>query len=159
MKKINKVNRYNETYTFTEIDENTVEMTGPFKHYRTAYENDYEEAYAAYLKKCNALEEPDWDLVYDVPVENCVRPLTFLEFTEEVHKEYFIENPVLRQFSLLVKSDPETIHMIDPSGGPYIARGSDLNHLFDDFKPRVINEIKIVKSNKDKIKVLLTYTS
>ena len=143
MKTVKYTNRYKDEYTFTEISENQVEMTGSFEYMRTAYENDYEPAYTAYKASCDALEEPDYDLLVDVPVENCLRPLTFAEFRKEVHEEYFIKNEVLRKFSLLVKSDINDIHMIDPSGGPYISKGMDLLLFFGDHTSRIVNNITI----------------
>jgi len=153
MKTVKYTNRYKDEYTFTEISENQVEMTGSFEYMRTAYENDYEPAYAAYKASCDALEEPDYDLLVDMPVENCLRPLTFAEFRKEVHEEYFFKNEVLRKFSFLVKSDMDDIHMIDPSGGPYISKGMDLSSFFGDLTSRIVNEI-IVTPSKITFKII-----
>ena len=140
---INYTNRYKDQYVFNQTSENTVEMIGPFNYMRMAYENNYEPAYTAYKAACDALEEPEYDLLFDVPVENCLRPLTFEEFTKEVHEEYFYKNETLRHFAKLVRSDMNDIHMIDPSGGPYISKGTDLSLFFDDFTSRIVNDIKV----------------
>ncbi len=41
--------------------------------------------------------------------------------------------------------DPEVITMVDPSGGPYIEVGSDLQSFFRDGKKRIIDKIKMDK--------------
>jgi hypothetical protein len=41
--------------------------------------------------------------------------------------------------------DPEVITMVDPSGGPYITVGSDLQSFFRDGKERIIDKIKLDK--------------
>ena len=39
--------------------------------------------------------------------------------------------------------NPNIINMVDPSGGPYLAIGSDLSLFFEDKKPRIVEAIKI----------------
>lgn len=41
--------------------------------------------------------------------------------------------------------DPEEIIMVDPSGGPYIEVGNDLQSFFKDGKKRIIDKIKLDK--------------
>ena len=136
-------NRYGDTIIFEHISENKIRMTGyNFEWMRYAYENDYSEAYRLYKQDCDLLEEPDMNLLVEEPTQSRIRSLTLEEFKEEVHKEYFYKNPNLRKYASLVKSDPTDLYMVDPSGGPYITKHTDLGRYFDDKKVRKISKIE-----------------
>ena len=112
-------NRYNDVYSFTKDDDNNVLWEGNFRWCRMAWPNDYGPAYEQYLK-----DEPS--------------PMSFEDFQEAVHKEG------LENYQTLVKSDLTRIHMVDPSGGPYMEEGMHLgkwlgegfeNLIIDRFEP------------------------
>lgn len=141
-------NRYGDNIVFEHISDNKIRMTGYNPDWmRCAYENDYSEAYEAYKLACDSLEEPDMDLLFDDPIQNVCRALTFDEFKEEVHKEYFYTNQKLRSYVMLVKSNKTDIHMVDPSGGPYVSKFTDLGRYFNDNKTRKINKIEFDNSS------------
>lgn len=141
-------NRYGDNIVFEHISDDKIQMTG-YNHswMRCAYENDYSEAYDSYKQACDALEEPDMDLLFEDLIQSKIRPLTLKEFKEEAHKEYFYKNSKLRKYALLIKSNMNDIHMVDPSGGPYLSKGTNLGRYFNDGKTRKISKIEFDKSS------------
>jgi len=57
-------NRHRDAIEFELHDENTITMTGG-KWMRYGWPNKYDVAYAHYLKKVDALTEPDYDLLVE----------------------------------------------------------------------------------------------
>jgi hypothetical protein len=113
-------NRYNDVFTFTKDDDNNVLWEGNFRWCRMAWPNDYGPAYEQYLK-----EEPS--------------PMSFEDFQEAVHKEG------LEKYQTLVKSDMTRIHMVDPSGGPYLTEGMHLaKWLGEEFQNLIVHEFKSI---------------
>jgi hypothetical protein len=113
-------NRYNDVYSFTKDDDNNVLWEGDFRWCRMAWPNDYGPAYEQYLK-----DEPN--------------PMSFEDFQEAVHKEG------LEKYQALVKSDMTRIHMVDPSGGPYLTEGMHLGKwLGEEFQNLIIDEFKSI---------------
>lgn len=118
-------NRYKDKLTF-EHEGKTVEMTGHSPYYRIGYPNVYDKAYQTYLED---------NAKHLIPLMN------FEEFKEEVHN--YSKNPAMRPYIELVYSDPDTIDMVDPSGGPYLTVGTNLKSFFGkDYEDLVIKEIK-----------------
>jgi hypothetical protein len=108
-------NRYNDVYSFTKDDDNNVLWEGDFRWCRMAWPNDYGPAYEQYLK-----DEPN--------------PMSFEDFQDAVHKEG------LEKYQTLVKSDLTRIHMVDPSGGPYLTEGMHLGKwLGEEFQNLIID--------------------
>jgi hypothetical protein len=108
-------NRYNDVFTFTKDDDNNVLWEGNFRWCRMAWPNDYGPAYEQYLK-----DEPS--------------PMSFEDFQDAVHKEG------LEKYQALVKSDLTRIHMVDPSGGPYMEEGIHLGKwLGEEFENLIID--------------------
>jgi hypothetical protein len=108
-------NRYNDVFTFTKDDDNNVLWEGDFRWCRMAWPNDYGPAYEQYLK-----DEPN--------------PMSFEDFQEAVHKDG------LEKYQTLVKSDLTRIHMVDPSGGPYLTEGMHLGKwLGEEFQNLIID--------------------
>ena len=105
-------NRYGDTYTFTPTSDGNIFWSGSFSHTRFAWPNDYSIAYKTYLEQGGTM-----------PLE---------EFKKKVHeynnetKEYVMG----RELVSLIKSDTTKIDMVDPSGGPYICVGMELNKKF-----------------------------
>ena len=102
-------NRYGEIYTFTPTSDGNIFWSGSFSYSRFAWPNDYSVAYKTYLEQGGTM-----------PLE---------EFKKKVHeynnetKEYVMG----RELVSLIKSDTTKIDMVDPSGGPYICTGMELN--------------------------------
>ena len=141
-------NRYGDNIVFEHISEDKIKMSGYNPDWmRYAYENDYSDAYHSYEIDCDNLEEPDMDLLFEDLIQSKIRPLTLKEFKEEVHKEYFYKNPKLRKYANLIKSDTSDLFMVDPSGGPYLSKRTDLGRYFNDGKTRKINKIEFDKSS------------
>ena len=140
-------NRYGDNIVFEHISDDQIKMSG-YNHewIRCAYENDYNKAYQSYIEDCLALEEPDMDLLFDDLINNQLRHLTLEEFKEEAHKDYFYNNPKLRKYSSLITSNKDDIHMVDPSGGPYISKRMDIGRYFNDNKKRIVTNIKFDNS-------------
>lgn len=131
-------NRYKDKIIFTEISEDTVEMTGFNNEWcRYGYENDYSEAYEKYVETCNLLKEPDYNYLIDDPSSNKVRVMTLIEFIEALKN-----NESYYHFHKLVKSNKSKYDMVDPSGGPYINLGTDLKFFFKDGKTRIVKNIE-----------------
>lgn len=141
-------NRYGDNIVFEHISDDKIKMSG-YNHdwMRCAYENDYSEAYHSYKTDCDNLEEPDMDLLFEDLIQSKIRPLTLKEFKEEAHKEYFYKNPKLRKYVNLIKSDTNDLFMVDPSGGPYLSKRTDLGRYFNDGKARKISKIEFDKSS------------
>jgi len=115
-------NRYGDKYTFTLLEDGNIQWSGSFEYSRYGVPNDYTKAYAAYL--------------------NFGGEMNLKEFKEEVHRSIYDENgkyvgpcDVARVYGPLVKSKPDVIDMVDPSGGPYLSAG-------EEFMGKTIKEFK-----------------
>ena len=108
--KVTYQNRYGDDIVF-EKEANTVKMTGYSPYLRFGYPNVYDNAYDAY---CKDTEDPmDLDL-----------------FKDKIH-EWNGEKPhPLKIYQSLIYSDTSTYDMVDPSGGPYLAVGTNLKYYF-----------------------------
>ena len=141
-------NRYGDDIVFHEVNKTTVEMSGYNPEWiRWAYENDYTEAYDVYKLHCKALEEVDYDYLVDDPSQNCTRIMTYQEFVQTMN-DTSSQSSWWQRYGKWVKSDPNQIHMVDPSGGPYINVGANVGRYFDD---NIIREIQEIKFDKDKV--------
>ena len=114
-------NRYGDVYTFTKLENGNVLWKGSFDHVRVGFPNVYKEAYDHFLKDGGELNQYD--------------------FEEKVHEQLYDEEghwikagPITEKYSKLVHSDHDNITMVDPSGGPYINKGTNLNKFGDEFK-------------------------
>lgn len=146
--KTNYTNRYGDNIIFEQTEPNKIEVSGYGDYYRVAYDNRYVDAYEAYVEDCNNLEDIDYDLLLDDPNLNVTRHMSLDEFKEAVHKEYFFNNPRLRKYCLMVKSDKNSLCMFDPSGGPYLEKGMNIGRYFDGkIGKQIIDNIEI-KDNK-----------
>lgn len=131
-------NRYKDEIIFVEISENKIQMTGYNNEWcRFGWENDYTDAYKKYIETCNSFQEPNMNFLIDDSSTNCVRPLNNDEFIEALkfNEQFYI-------FYKFVKSDKSKYYMVDPSGGPYITIGSDLQMFFKDGKKRIVQHIE-----------------
>lgn len=120
---IERRNRYNDVIRF-EKEDNTVKMTGMFEMgMRYGFANDYDTAYIVYMTNDS---EKD-------------KGLTREEFDRKMEVEYDFFN----RYSKHVKSKDDVIEFVDPSGGPYIALGSNLAYYFQCEDNMIVNKINI----------------
>jgi hypothetical protein len=122
-------NRYNDEYTFTLIDDYIL-WEGPFNYCRGSYENDFSEAYETYLYELKDKETK----------------LGLEDFIKEVYKGTFDE------YTKLIKPT-DKIHMIDPSGGPYISVGTYSEHIHPEVKGKKV--VEIIKNYNNSYKLIL----
>ncbi len=124
MSSVEYKNRYNDIYTFSKTEDGDVLWKGDFRWCRNAWANDYNKAYEQYLK-----DEPN--------------PISFEDFQVEVHnydKTTFEPSFIGEKYRMLVFSDMTKIHMVDPSGGPYIEEGMHLGRLLgEEFQNMIVN--------------------
>ena len=122
-------NRYNDVYTFTKQENGDVLWEGSFEWCRYGWPNIYKEAYQQYRKDGG-----------DMHID---------EFKEAVH-EYDNEKseytPLAKQYGPLVYSDTKNISMVDPSGGPYITEGMDMEWIDKSFKGRIVSSFVPVET-------------
>lgn len=139
------INRYGDTITFKEQSNNIVAMSGYDPTYvRVGWENDYSEAYEIYSMQCQALSEPDMDLLVDDG--NILREFTYPEFAYQVDEAMHNKNHFYNRYCKYVCTDFSRYKMFDPSGGPYISIGMNVGLYFDDKKPRIVQEINLLKT-------------
>jgi hypothetical protein len=127
--KVELKNRYKDIYTFTKTDEGIL-WEGDFKWVRCSYPNNYDKAYEAY---CKDEENP-------MPLE---------EFQDKVHyynRETFEYGELNKKYGSLVSSDLSKIHMVDPSGGPYLTEGTDMRWIDPVFEGLIIDGFKPVET-------------
>lgn len=128
-------NRYDDIFTFTKDDEGNILWEGVFTYCRIGYPNDYSQAYAEYLK----IEgNPPHD-----------RTLSLEQFKVEVHNQIYDSEgrwvspvPVAEKYAPLVGSIRDKIDMVDPSGGPYIKSGMDMEKFSKEFKGMIVEEFQ-----------------
>lgn len=118
---IERSNRYGDRIRF-EKEGNTVKMTGMFEMgLRFGLANDYDTAYIHYM---NGASEP---------------VLSREEFERKMEADYDFFN----KYAKHVRSKEGVIDFVDPSGGPYIAVGSNLAYYFQCEDNMVVNKIDI----------------
>lgn len=124
-------NRYGSTFTFTLQEDGNILWEGDFKWCRYGWPNDYKKAYEAYFKaECG----PPHD-----------HTLSFEQFKIAVHEynEDYSQKEITRKYGPLVKSDRTKIDMVDPSGGPYISGGCNMEMFGRSFKGMLVDSFKL----------------
>jgi len=113
-------NRYGDSFVFTLLEDGNIQWEGNFQFIRIGCPNDYSEAWEKFQENYGGL--------------------SYEEFTMAVHSyddekgEY-----TFSELLPLIKSQPDIINMVDPSGGPYLTEGMEL----------LGKTIKEFKSNKN----------
>ena len=121
---INYTNRYGEDYHFELQPNGNIKWTGNFEWHRCGYPNVYDTAYAQYVADGGT----DSELVFKTRVgEWDNEASTWTEFA--------------KKYMHLVYSDTESIDMVDPSGGPYIAAGQDMGWFHESFKGKMVTKM------------------
>jgi hypothetical protein len=127
MKTKKYINRYNDEYTFTPTEDGHVLWEGKFEWCRSSWPNVYDDAHRRYQADGGTLSEA--------------------EFIEELHRqEYDAEGNWLRmsdiceKYHTYVYSDRDTIDMVDPSGGPFLSRGTDSEFIHPDVKGKKVDQ-------------------
>ena len=128
------INRYGDEYTFTKLENGNVLWEGSFDHVRVSFPNVYKETYQQFRKDGGELNQHD--------------------FEEKVHEQLYDKEgnwvsggPITLKYGPLVYSDHDNITMVDPSGGPCINKGTNLNKFGDEFKGLLV---KYFTWDKDK---------
>ncbi len=130
------INRYGDRFRFELDSDGNILWTGEFKHCRMGWPNDYTEAYNRYV-------EDDCD---------SSSVMTMGEFKKAVHAsdEHGYTDFAIK-YMKHVRSDTSKIHMVDPSGGPYLTEGSNMGYIADEFKDMIVKEFQSVDENTWKI--------
>jgi len=141
MGKVEYVNRYKDAYTFSLDEDGSILWEGSFKYCRIGWPNDYTEAYRKYLE------------VEGTPPRE--HTLSLSEFKEEVHRSLYDRDNIYlgpciiaEEYQELVTSDRTKTDMVDPSGGPYISVGDNMNYYYPAKKgtKRVVTGFESIKT-------------
>jgi hypothetical protein len=118
-------NRYNDEYEFSLLPNGNILWTGKFQWCRSSWPNVYDKAYAKYQEDGGTA--------------------SLVEFTKLVH-EWDDENSTYtetaKKYGQYVYSDKDTIDMVDPSGGPYIARGNNMEYFDKEFAGKIVHSFR-----------------
>lgn len=115
-------NRYNDVFEFIKTEDGNIEWKGNFTYCRYGFPNDYSIAYKEYLKN-------------EVPHDH---ELTLEDFKVAIHKDELL----IKKYTEFVTSTIDIINMVDPSGGPYIHKGTDMGIFDKSFKGMLVDEFK-----------------
>lgn len=130
------INRYRDRFRFELDSDGNVLWTGEFNHCRYGHPNDYTEAYSKYV-------EDDCD---------SSSVMTVGEFKTAVHESNdHGYTDFARKYMHYVKSDTSVIDMVDPSGGPYVSRETDLGYVADELKGMKPERFERIDDNTWKI--------
>ena len=115
------INRYGDAHHFDTMPNGNIKWTGNFEWHRCGYSNVYDKAYAQYVADGGT----DSELVFKTRVHEWDdKASTYTEFA--------------KKYMHLVYSDTQSIDMVDPSGGPYIAAGTDMGCFNEAFKGKQV---------------------
>lgn len=119
-------NRYGDEYKFELMPNGNIMWTGKFEWCRWGVPNVYDKAYAKYQE--------------DGGTESL---LIFTKMVHEWDDEKDTYTETAKKYGQYVYSDNDTIDMVDPSGGPYIARGNDMGKYFSaEFAGKIVHSFK-----------------
>lgn len=124
-------NRYGDEYRFTPTVDGHILWEGSFEYHRTGCPNVYDDAYNQYRQDGGELSLP--------------------EFVTEVHRQEYDEHEnwlgqseICSKYSELIYSDRDTIDMVDPSGGPYLTRGTKSEFIHPEIKGKTIDRFILI---------------
>ena len=129
MSTVKYTNRYNDEYQFSLMPNGNILWTGKFEWCRWGVPNVYDKAYAKYQE--------------DGGTESLE---SFIKLVHEWDDENATYTETAKKYGQYVYSDKNTIDMVDPSGGPYIAAGPDMGWFHESFKGKIVDHFI---TNKD----------
>ena len=115
------INRYNDEFTFTILDNGNVQWSGNFQYCRFGMPNDYSLAWEVFQEEYGGLSYEDFK-------KN-------VHAYDEIKEEYVFPDLVP-----LITSKKDIINIVDPSGGPYVTEGMDLGLFARELKGKVVSE-------------------
>ena len=121
----NYTNRYGDRYEFSLLPNGNILWTGKFEWCRWGVPNVYDKAYAKYQE--------------DGGTESLE---SFIKLVHEWDDENGTYTETAKKYGQYVYSDNDTIDMVDPSGGPYIARGNNMEHFDPEFAGKIVHSFK-----------------
>jgi hypothetical protein len=123
------INRYGDAHHFDTMPNGNIKWTGNFEWHRCSWPNVYDKAYAQYVADGGTESE-----------------LVFKTLVHEWDNEAVSYTELAKKYMHLVYSDTESIDMVDPSGGPYIATGMDMGQFNEAFKGKKVTGFVPLKS-------------
>ena len=118
-------NRYGDKYEFSLLPNGNILWIGKFKWCRWGVPNVYDKAYAKYQE--------------DGGTGSLVE---FVKLVHEWDDENSTYTETAKKYGQYVYSDNNTIDMVDPSGGPYIARGNNMEHFDKEFAGKIVHSFR-----------------
>lgn len=116
-------NRYNDTFTFEELDNGNILWKGDFKYCRFGFPNNYDKAWKVFQEEYGGL--------------------SFEDFKKNVHAyDEEKEQYVFPELVPLITSNLNVVNMVDPSGGPYIAEDMDMGYIDEAFDGKIVKELQ-----------------
>lgn len=119
-------NRYGDVYTFTEDEDGNILWEGPFLYCRNGFPNDYTKAYDAYVN--------DLDGQQAMNISDFIKEVTRYDSDNGGYTD------IGKKYSKEITTLFELITMVDPSGGPYIARGHSTHLISKTFKKGTVDQ-------------------
>ena len=135
MKTKKYINRYGDEYKFTPTEDGHVLWEGKFEWCRFGFPNVYDDAYRRYQ------EEGGTESM-----------IVFTKLVHEWDDEKSTYTDLAKKYGEYVYSDRDTIDMVDPSGGPFISRGTDSELIHPGVKGKKVDQFI---SLKEGIKIIL----
>jgi hypothetical protein len=123
MKTKKYTNRYGDEYTFTPTEDGHILWEGKFEWCRFGFPNVYDDAYRRYQA--------------DGGTESMI---LFVKLVHEWDDEKSTYTDLAKKYGEYVYSDRDTIDMVDPSGGPYLSRGTDSEFIHPDVKGKKVDQ-------------------
>lgn len=121
-------NRYGDQFTFTKDEDGNILWEGNFGYCRVGFPNDYTKAYAEYVNDGGLLSLEEFKVkVHEWDDENKVHVLGY-------------------KYASMVESLKDQLNMVDPSGGPYIARDFPMDLFGDEFKGMIVKDFQWIKT-------------
>lgn len=121
----NYTNRYGDQYKFELMPNGNIMWTGKFEWVRCSWPNVYDIAYAKYQE--------------DGGAESLETFIKLVHEWDDVNGTY---TETAKKYGQLVYSDKDTIDMVDPSGGPYITRGNNMESFSPEFVGKIVHSFK-----------------
>jgi hypothetical protein len=123
MKTKKYINRYGDEYKFTPTEDGHIFWEGKFEWCRFGWPNVYDDAYRRYQE--------------DGGTESMI---VFVKLVHEWDDDKSTFTDLAKKYGQYVYSDRDTIDMVDPSGGPYLSRGTDSEFIHPDVKGKKVDQ-------------------